>query len=136
MVGQGAAARAGAAVAVIEQDRIEHERKGEQPRGDGFDQPRDGNRPDSDELLEGMLMLAAATYEQRKVVHIAHLYDGLLSDESVSAEKGHYLLKLADRLTYRQLVALAVLADKRNQDALATASYRRDEGAVGPADSV
>ena len=89
MVGRGAAERAGAALVVIESDAAEHAHNGERPRTDGFAEPRDGHRPDSEELLEGVLLHAAATYEQRKVVLLGHLYDGIAFDPRVSAEQGH-----------------------------------------------
>jgi hypothetical protein len=136
MVGRTGAERAGAALIVIAEDAETRKAQGEAPRDDGFADPGDGHRPDSDELLEGVLMQAAASYEQRKVILLGHLFDGIAFDPSVSVAEGHYLLKLADRLTYRQLVALAVLADEANAPALAEAAYRRDEGAVRPSPSL
>ena len=81
-------------------------------------------------------MYAAASYQERKVVLLGHLYDGIAFDASVSAEEAHYLLKLADQLTYRQLVALATLQDPESFDRLAKASYQRDEGTTGPTDAL
>lgn len=137
MVGRGAAERAGAAIVVIEADRLARDRNGEAPRSDdAFNEERDGLRPDSDELLEGVLMYAAASYEQRKVVLLAHLYDGIAFDASVTPQQGHFMLKLADQLTYRQLVALVVLQDEKSATELQTASFRRDQGEVAPSDAV
>jgi hypothetical protein len=136
MVGQGAAERAGAALLVIRSDAEEHARNGETPRSDGFAESRDGHRPDSEELLEGVLLHAAESYEQRKVVPLAHLYDGLAFDSRVSADEGHFLVKLADRLTYRQLVGLSVLQSAQYFDTLVSASYRRDQGEVSPSDAI
>lgn len=136
MVSRRGAERAGAALLVIGSDARERAEHGETPRTDGFSEPRDGHRPDSDELLEGVLMYAAASYEERKVEFLGHLFDGIAFDAGVTAEHAHYLLKLADRLTYRQLVALAALQDPENFDSLATASYQRDEGATGPTDAL
>jgi hypothetical protein len=136
MVSRRGAERAGAALLVIGSDAQERDERGETPRTDGFSEPRDGHRPDSDELLEGVLMYAAASYEERKVVLLGHLYDGIAFDATVTAEQAHYLLKLADRLTYRQLVALAALHDPERFDRLATASYQRDEGSTGPTDAL
>jgi hypothetical protein len=117
-------------------DAAERAERGETPRSDDFSESHDGRRPDSDELLEGVLMYAAASYEERKVVLLGHLYDGIAFDGSVSIEEAHYLLKLADRLTYRQLVALVTLQDPKSFDRLAKASYQRDEGTTGPADAL
>jgi hypothetical protein len=136
MVGRGAAERAGGALLVIQADAAEHQRDRDTPRSDGFAESRDGQRPDSEELLEGVLLHAAQSYEQRKVVLLAHLYDGLAFDSQINAGQGHYLLKLAARLTYEQLVALSVFQDEKHLDTLATASYRRDEGQVAPSDTI
>ena len=136
MVSRRGAERAGAALLVIGSDAQERAEQGETPRADDFAEPRDGCRPDSDELLEGVLMYAAASYEERKVVLLGHLYDGIAFDVTVTAEQAHYLLKLADGLTYRQLVAVSALQDPENFDGLATASYQRDEGSTGPTDAL
>lgn len=136
MVSSGAAARVGAAMLVIDADRREREGRGEAPRDDGFSERRGGHRPDSEELLEGVLMQAAASYEQRKVVLLGHLYDGLAYDPTTSAEEGHYLLRLADRLTYRQLVALVVMDNPEHERVLAAASVQREEGTAAPTEVV
>jgi hypothetical protein len=136
MVSRRGADRAGATLLVIRADAVEHAEQGETPRSDGFSESRDGYRPDSDELLEGVLMYAAASYEERKIVLLGHLYDGIAFDATVTTEEGHYLLKVADRLTYRQLVALAALQDPENSNRLATASYQRDEGSTSPTDAL
>jgi hypothetical protein len=136
MVSRRGAERAGAALLVVKADAAERAGCGETPRSDGFSEAHDGRRPDSDELLEGVLMYAAASYEERKVVLLGHLYDGIAFDASVSTEEAHYLLKLADRLTYRQLVALATLQDPESFNRLAKASYQRDEGTTGPTDAL
>lgn len=136
LVGRRGAERAGAALVIIKSDADARRDAGEAPRDDGFDQPQDDQRPDADELLEGVLLHAAETYEERKVPLLAHLYDGLAFDPSVSAQEGHFLLKLADRLTYRQLVGLSVFSDEASADALAEASIRREEGVSRPSDAV
>lgn len=136
MVSRRGAERAGAALLVIQVDAAERAEHGEAPRSDGFSESHNGRRPDSDELLEGVLMHAAASYEERKVMLLGHLYDGIAFDASVSTEEAHYLLKLADRLTYRQLVALATLQDPESFERLAKASYQRDEGTTGPTDAL
>lgn len=136
MVSRRGAERAGAALLVVRADAAERAQHGQMPRSDGFSGSHDGCRPDSDELLEGVLMYAAASYEERKVALLGHLYDGIAFDASVSTEEAHYLLKLADRLTYRQLVALATLQDPQSANQLAKASYQRDEGVTGPTDAL
>jgi hypothetical protein len=135
-VGLRASVRTGAATIVIAADAAERRDRGDAPRGDEFFQPRGGHRPDNEELLEGVLLQAAQTYEERKVGLLAHLYDGVVFAPTVSPDQAQYLLKLADRLTYRQLVALSVLGNEEHVDDLAAASIRRDEGSVKPSDAI
>ena len=124
--------RAGAAIAVLVDDQEERRMRGESPRGDGFFEPRGALRPEAEELLEAVLLHAANSYEERKVPLLAHLYDAVAHDESVSAADAHALLALAERLTYRQLVALSVLADETHFRRLAHAATLRDEGRGSP----
>jgi hypothetical protein len=52
-------------------------------------------------------MLAAAdAWEQRKVPYLGRLFSGTSFDSNVSVGESNYLLRLATRLTYRQLVLL------------------------------
>jgi hypothetical protein len=111
---QGARAAGALAVAVVKvEERLE---AGDEPRRDGFfDRGPDG-RADADEVLEGTLLTAANAYEERKVPLIGRLWANLVFDETVSARHANYLLRLADRLTYGQLVALAFFHDAQSGD--------------------
>ena len=87
---------------------------GDQPRTDAF---FDGvPMSTSEELLEGVLIQAADAYEERKIPFIARLYASILFDEEISAQYAHFLLRVAERLTYRQLALLALLADEQIKD--------------------
>lgn len=88
--------------------RIEQRREaGDEPRQDGLFEP--GEDPEG--LLEGSLLSAARSYEQKKVPFIGAFYSSFVFERDVSSLTAHYLLRLLDRLTYRQLCALAYLAD-------------------------
>jgi hypothetical protein len=63
------------------------------------------------ELLEGTLISAVNAFERRKVKLIANLWALLLFNPSVSSEAGIFLLKVANELSYRQLVVLAALTE-------------------------
>jgi len=129
------AMRVGAAITVIETDAEQHRENGEPPRSDGYFDPRGELRPEAEDLLEGVLLVAANTYEEKKLPYLAHLYDGVVHDESVAAADGLYLVRAADQLTYRQLIGLAVFASaERYVMDLARAQAARDEGAsIDPA---
>lgn len=128
--------RAGAALVLIAVDEEEHRRRGERARNDGFFDDRGALRPEAEELLEAVLMHAANAYEERKVPYLAHLYDTVAHDAEVSAADAHAVLAFADRLTYRQLVALAVLADEKHFRDLARAGTLRAEGRASPSETL
>jgi hypothetical protein len=124
------AMQVGGAIAVIESDAQERRERGESPGDDAFFDSRGEMRPEAEELLEGVLLHAANTYEERKLPFLAHLYDGVAHDANVAAADALYLVRAADQLTYRQLAGLAVFArvDAYVMD-LARAQAARDEGA-------
>lgn len=98
---------------VIAMGRIEQRRQaGEEPRRDGLFEP--GEDPEG--LLEGSLLAAARSYEERKVPFLGAFYSSFVFEEEVPPAMAHYLLRLLNRLTYRQLCALAYLADPARRD--------------------
>ncbi len=103
---------------MVERDAQGRSRSGDEARRDGFFEAHGDRRPDAEELLEGLLRYAAETYEERKLPYMAHLYDAVVHDASISPSMAIYLLKLAHDLTYRQLIALAAYADRDREDAL------------------
>jgi hypothetical protein len=105
-----ASERAAATALMIRSDGAEHEARDEEPRDDGFFDDRGALRPEDKELLEAVLLTAANTYEERKLPYLAHLYDSVKYDASVRAADALFMARLADQLTYRQLVGVAVFA--------------------------
>ncbi|MDQ5808113.1 MAG: hypothetical protein M3320_05495 [Actinomycetota bacterium] len=91
----------------------------EQPRQDGFfEAGAERERPAAEELLEGVLLRAGDSYEQKRVPFLGRLYASVAFRDDVSPAYGHYLLRVADRLSYRQLALLALFADEEHRDAL------------------
>jgi len=62
------------------------------------------------QLLEGTLLKSRDEYEERKLRHHALLFANTLFDDTVSPQAALMLLKVLERLTYRQLVILAAVA--------------------------
>ncbi len=89
----------------------QREEAGETPRNDGLFKP--GHDPQG--LLEGTLLAAARSYQQKKVPFVGAFYASFVFSGDVSAETAHYLLRLLDRLTYRQLSGLAYVSDPKRQ---------------------
>ena len=100
------------AAAEIEQRLAE----GEEPRRDDFFEAQGGRRADGEELLEGVLRRAGEEYEELKLPFLAHLYAEISFREEISIGYAHHLLRLFDRISYRQLCILAMLgADSGTQ---------------------
>ena len=91
----------------------------EQPRRDGFfEADNERERPVAEELLEGVLLRAGDSYEQKRVPFLGRLYASVAFQEDISPAYSHYLLRVADRLSFRQLALLALFADEQHRDAL------------------
>ncbi len=122
-------ARAGAALLLIQADTREREARGDAPRQDGFFDETGELRSDAEELLEGVLRQAASSYEERKVPLLARLYSSAAHDPLTGGEDALYMVRLAGELTYRQFVALSVLANhEQHFEELARAHGLREEG--------
>jgi hypothetical protein len=103
--------RAGATLLLIAADAQQRRERHQRPRDDGYFDARDGLRPDAEELLEGVLRQAAETWEERKLPYLAHLYGSVAHDSSILPETAKFLLRIADGLTYRQMLGLAARYD-------------------------
>ena len=104
--------RIGGALAVALARIEEREAAGEQPRKDGLSDP--GTDPRG--VLEGTLLSAARSYDQKKVPFIGAFYASFVFEEKVSINAAHFLLNLLDSLTYHHLCALAYFADLADDD--------------------
>jgi hypothetical protein len=84
----------------------------EAPRDDDFFEPDDGHgRARADELLEAVLARAQRDHEERKVKHLGWLYSSFVFNKEVTPGDANYLLDLASRCTYHQLLLLSLIHD-------------------------
>jgi hypothetical protein len=96
---------------------------GQAPRADLFE-PQNGDHADDDsrttaeELLEEVVRIAGDAADERKVPYLGRLYASLLFADGVSPSHMRFFCKAFETLTYRQLVALAVIAEARDAVAL------------------
>jgi hypothetical protein len=121
--------RVGAALLLMDEDTRQREARAERPRVDGFFDDRGALRPEAEDLLEAVLRRAAGTYEERKLPLLARLYSAVAHDATISAAEALYLVRVADELTYRQFVALAVLAHSdEHEQALANVEALHETG--------
>jgi hypothetical protein len=121
---QGARAAGALAVATVEINR--RLQAGEVPRQDFVASDENSNAA---EILEGTLLTAANSYEQRKVPYIGKFYANLAFDGGVTPSYAALLLKLLDRLTYGQLRVVATLGKQTYLDTLLRVATERQEGA-------
>ncbi|MCA1709538.1 MAG: hypothetical protein LC808_42170 [Actinobacteria bacterium] len=84
---------------------------GEKLRDDGFF-PGDHGASDSPahQALEGVLLKARDSYEHRKAERLGELYAWLAVHPEIGPSHGNYLIELAGRLTYVQLLLLGIFA--------------------------
>lgn len=83
---------------------------GKELRTDGFFESKGDERPDSEELLEGILLIAQREYEEKKLKCLGNLYANLAFDNEVTPQNANTLIKLAESLTYRQLCEICTVA--------------------------
>jgi hypothetical protein len=90
---------------------MERLRSGERLRDDGFF-PGDGdaNGSPAHAALDGVLLKARDSYDQRKAERLGELYAWLAFHPEISPSHGNFLIELASRLTYTQLLLLGVFA--------------------------
>lgn len=93
------------AKSIIEQKR----QQGEHPRNDNFFDSDDSGRSAGEELLEGTLLAAQREYEEKKEAYLARLYANILFHQEISRPMANHLIKLAEQLTYRQIVILGIV---------------------------
>jgi hypothetical protein len=87
--------------------RLEH---GAEPRADLFVGHGD-HRPSAEELLEGVLRVAADEHQERKVRYLGRMYGELLFRPDISADLAAFLIRVAEALTWRQLMLTAYAGD-------------------------
>lgn len=99
-------ARAGGALGAAVMRIGERLEAGDELRDDGFFDVGPEGRAEADEVLEGTMMTAANAWEERKVEPLGRLYANLAFDDSISPGWANFLLRVADGLTYNQMLLL------------------------------
>jgi hypothetical protein len=102
--------RVGAALGIAVSDTQKLDAEGASWREDGFFEADDGRRSDAEELMEGVLLHAADAYQEMKLRHLAAIVPAIAARSDVAAADGHWITDLASRLTWRQLVVLAIFS--------------------------
>jgi hypothetical protein len=116
-------ARIGAVIALAVVAIADELKSGRAPRSDGFFETQGNRPPAAHELLEGVLLKARDAYEERKLPLLANLYQAFVFDANISPALGNHLLELASRLTYQQIVFMAVTQDEVRRSRLHQSLY-------------
>ena len=92
---------------------MERLRAGERLRDDGFFPKNEGEAGSAARAaLDGVLLKARDSYDQRKAERLGELYAWLAFHPEISPSHGNFLIELAGRLTYTQLLMLGLFAGK------------------------
>ncbi len=90
--------------------------RGHTLRDDGLFEPPPNGRSDAEEVLEGVLRKAQTEYEERKLPYLARLWSNACFDEVLGPAELNYLVKLAEQLTYKQLVVISLVGEMNRAD--------------------
>lgn len=83
--------------------------QGETLRNDGFFESENGNRSAGEEVGEGVLRAAQKECEERKIPYLAALIASVSFESTVGREQANMLIRLIERLSFRQLRLLSFL---------------------------
>ncbi len=86
---------------------------GREVRNDDFWICSKTKRSKADIVCEGILLKIRDEYEDKKLIYYSNFLANIGFEESVSYDQANMLLKLSERLSYRQLVILAYLSDDK-----------------------
>lgn len=86
---------------------------GEQVRSDDFFYDLDYSRAASSEILEAILQFSRNEYEEMKVRHFGYLLANIYFDISIDRARANFLVRLAERLSFRQLCLIQIFSDTK-----------------------
>ncbi len=98
-------------------------------RDDGFFDDKIGERASAEAVLEGVLLKARDSYEEKKLEMLGVLYANIAFHPEVSSAYAYLLIKLIGELTYRQLVIMEILYEQTrdNTSVFKDVEFRSDE---------
>lgn len=119
--------RVGLVLGFSDAEARRHQEEGDQVRADGFFDADAGQRSAAEELTEAVLLQAANAYEERKLRHLGAIVPSLATRPDVSLADGHWLTRLAERLSWRQFKILSLFMEPPG-DAFSSQAASRAEG--------
>lgn len=119
--------RIGATLAFSLEKILENQKQGKKIRDDGFFDETINDRSTADEVFEGVLIAAQREHEERKLKYFGNLIANIAYDKNISRSYANILIKMAEKLSYRQLCLLFVFSGVF-KDILRKDSYRNYSG--------
>lgn len=104
--------RVGATVAYAASKLQKKLQAGERLRDDDFFDAEADDRAAAEEVIEGVLLIAQREYQERKLSFIGNLLANILLDPRIDRPLAVSLIRLAERLSYRQLCLVALFRNK------------------------
>ena len=83
---------------------------GKSIRSDGFFETKINDRTSAEEVIEAAILASQKSFEERKIPFIGRLVASIALDEAISPPEANHLIRLAERLSYRQLCLISVFA--------------------------
>lgn len=103
--------------------------QGASVRSDDFFTTKKDGRSSGEEIFEGIVLASQREYEEKKLPYFANLLANIVFS-SIEKSDANLLLKMAERLSYRQLCLLAIFAGQQIKSTLRSESYRGKTGEV------
>ena len=92
-----------------------HIENGKSPRTDGFSDARSSGTSSAYEILEGALIKCKNEHEEKKMKFIGNIFANA-AFTNVSADMINRVLKIAERMTYRQICLLSLVGQQYKLD--------------------
>ncbi|MGK9250846.1 hypothetical protein [Paenibacillus humicus] len=67
----------------------------------------------ANEILEGILLACKREHEEKKIIYISNILANIVFDSEIGIEEANHIVKLAEELTYRQLILLRIFEDHK-----------------------
>jgi len=113
-------------------DRIRQKlANGEQIRQDSFFQKQPDERAAADEVLEATLLVAQREHQERKLPFYGNLIANIAFHPEIDRAQGNLLIRLAQRISYRQICLLALFGSPDKQSFALREKDYRNVGSVG-----
>lgn len=108
--------RIGATIVYAIKKVDENQKSGKTIRGDEFFKSNDNDRSSAEEITEGILLNAQREYQEKKIRFHGNLLANIAFHPEVTKEQANYMIRLAEKLSYRQLCIIALFGHSESHN--------------------